>query len=82
MAITLTDDTRQQLIESIRRFVEERMDEEIGDLKAILLLDYFLEEIGPTIYNKAISDAQAYMQEKLSDLDGTCYEPEFVHWKQ
>ena len=82
MAISLADDNRKQLTESIKRFYNERMDDEIGDLKALLLLDYFLEEIGPTIYNQAISDAQGYMQDKLSDLDGSCYEPEFGYWKK
>ena len=82
MAITLTDDTRQPLIESIKRFFKERMDDEIGDLKAILLLDYFMEEIGPTIYNQAIIEARGYMQDKLSDMDGSCYEPEFNYWKK
>jgi uncharacterized protein (DUF2164 family) len=82
MAITLSDDVRQRLTASIKRYFDENMDEEIGDLKASLLLDYCLQEIGPAIYNRAIADAQAYMQEKAVDLDGTCYEPEFAYWKK
>ncbi len=45
------------------------MSEPIGDLAAGLLLDYFVEEIGPTIYNKAIAHAQARMQLRVSDRD-------------
>ena len=58
------------------------MDDEIGDLKAGLVMDFLLEEVGPCIYNRAIGDAQAYMQEKIVDIDGTCYEPEFGYWTE
>ncbi len=81
MPIELSKETRQQLCESIKRYFEDEMDEPIGDLKAVLLLDYCLAEIGPSIYNKAIRDAQAYMQEKTSDMDSVCYEPELGYWK-
>jgi uncharacterized protein (DUF2164 family) len=82
MAIKLSDDARQRLTASIKRYFDENMDEEVGDLKASLLLEFCLQEIGPSIYNQAIADAQAYMQEKAADLDGTCYEPEFAYWKK
>lgn len=46
------------------------------DLKAKLLLDFCLKEIDPSIYNKAISDAQTIRHDKVDDLDGSCYQPE------
>ena len=55
--------------------------EEVGDLKAKLLLDFFLGEVGPTVYNGAIADAQAYFQGKVADLEGSCYEAEFSYWR-
>jgi len=58
MAITLTPDTTKRLHGSIKRFAAEHLDEEMGDLKANLLLDFVLKEIGPSIYNTAIADAQ------------------------
>ena len=81
MAISLKQEAKKQAIQSIKRFIAEYYEEEIGDLKADLLLDFFLKEIGPTVYNQAISDAQAYLQDKVVDLDGSCYEPEFDYWK-
>ncbi|UCG52931.1 MAG: DUF2164 domain-containing protein [Candidatus Latescibacterota bacterium] len=82
MALTISPEAKKRLIGSIKRYFEEHMDEEIGDLKADLLLDYFLKEIGPTVYNQAIANAQAFFQEKVADLDGSCYEPEFTFWKK
>ena len=82
MAIKIHDDKRKLLIPSIKRFFDEHLDEDVGDLKAMLVLDYFLTEIGPTVYNRAVADAQAYFQEKIGDLEGACYEPEMGFWKK
>jgi uncharacterized protein (DUF2164 family) len=79
VTIALLKQTRERAILSIRQYFDENMDEEIGDLKAGLLLDYFLVEIGPSIYNRAIADAQTFFQEKVADLEGACYEPEFEY---
>jgi len=81
VSISLTKDTKHVLIPSIRRFFEEKWDEEIGDLKAELLLDFCLREICPAVYNQAIRDAQAFFHEKVADLEGTCYEPEMTYWQ-
>jgi uncharacterized protein (DUF2164 family) len=80
MAIKLSPETTKQLVASIKRYAVQNLDEEIGDLKAGLLLDYVLKEIGPTIYNQAIADAQAYFTGRVADLEGVCHEPEFGFW--
>jgi uncharacterized protein (DUF2164 family) len=81
MAISLSPDVTKQLIASLKRYAAEHLDEDVGDLKASLLLDYVLKEIGPVIYNRAIADAQSYFQGRVADLEGVCYEPEFTYWK-
>ena len=80
MAIKLSPETTKRLIASIKRYAAEHLDEEIGELKAGLLLDYCLKEIGPSIYNQAIADAQAYFTGRVADLEGVCHEPEFGFW--
>ena len=77
----LSKEVEKRLVASIKRYFAENMEEEIGDLKAGLLLDYSLREIGPCIYNQAIADAQARLQARVSELDSSCYEPEFGYWK-
>lgn len=81
MAIELEKEARGRLIASIKRYFEESLEQEIGDLKAALLLDYVLKEIGPSVYNQAVADAQARMAEIVDEIDETCYEPEFGYWK-
>ena len=80
MPITLSREVSERLEASIKRYVVENLDQEIGDLKARLFLDYVLKEIGPSIYNQAIADAQTYFQERTVDLDGVCFQPEFTYW--
>ena len=45
------------------------------------VLDYFLKEIAPSVYNQAIAEAQQHLQAKVMDLDVDCHEREFDHWK-
>ncbi|MCK5585999.1 DUF2164 domain-containing protein [Candidatus Bipolaricaulota bacterium] len=82
MAIELSKDERERSIASIKQYFTEELDQDIGDLKSSLLLDFVLKEIGPVIHNRAVADAQARMQEMVAELDGSCYEPEFAYWKR
>lgn len=82
MTIKLDKDVEQRLIGSIQRYCAEHLDEEVGDLKARLLLDFCLREIGPSVYNQAIVDAQAAMQDRIAELQTECYETEFSYWKK
>jgi uncharacterized protein (DUF2164 family) len=72
----------ERLLGSIQRYAKENLDEEMGTLKARLLLDFCVREIGPSVYNQAIQDAQAAMQEKVAELDTSCYEREFEYWQK
>ena len=69
VTIELTKQARADAIASVKKYFEEEIREPIGDLRAGLLLDFFLEEIGPAIYNKAIGDAQARLQQRVADLE-------------
>jgi len=68
------------MIASIRRYFTEQREEEIGELQAKLLLDFFLEEIAPSVYNAAVGDAQTFLRDRIADLEGACFVPEFGYW--
>jgi uncharacterized protein (DUF2164 family) len=80
MNVELSKQARAAAIASVQRYFEENMSEPIGNLPAGLLLDFFVEEVGPVIYNKAIADAQARMQQHVVDLNGELYGDEFQYW--
>lgn len=79
-AITIPEHARKQAIASIRQYFANEMTEEIGDLKASLVLDYFLAEIGPVVYNEAIAEAKAFIDERAADLSAVCHHKEFQYW--
>lgn len=66
----LTKEERLQAIQEIKKYFFTERDEEIGDLGAGLILDFFIEKIGPTVYNQGVFDAQRYLQDKVEDLGG------------
>ena len=76
MRVELSAERRSSLVAAIRAFFQERLDDDIGDLKAELILDFFVRELGPPVYNQAIRDAHGFIQDKLIDLEGAFYEPE------
>ena len=78
--IKLPKDLEQWLTGSVRRYLAENFGEDIGDLKASLFLNYCLEEIAPSVYNQAIADARAFMQEKVADMDNVCFAHEEGYW--
>jgi uncharacterized protein (DUF2164 family) len=82
MGIKLSKEVEERLLGSIQRYAKENLDEEMGTLKVRLLLDFCVREIGPSVYNQAIQDAQAAMQEKVAELDTSCYEREFEYWQK
>jgi len=76
-SIVLPETVRKQAIGALRGYFAANMDEEIGDLKAGLLLDFILIELGPSVYNQAIADARTFFEERTSDLAAICYRDEF-----
>ena len=75
--VTIPDASRRQAIAALQQYFADNMDEPIGDLKAGLLLDFILAELGPSVYNQAVADARAFFEERTSDLAAICYHDEF-----
>jgi uncharacterized protein (DUF2164 family) len=82
MTITFHAEMQARFIASIKRYFAEALDDDIGDLKASLLLEFVLREIGPSIYNRAVADAQARIQDMVLDLDSSCYEADPGYWNK
>jgi uncharacterized protein (DUF2164 family) len=82
MALELSKEDRAQAIASIQRYFEENMEERIGNIAAGALLGYFLEEVGPSIYNKGVADASERMQQRVMEVDYEVHEDEFAYWRK
>lgn len=82
MTIELNKDDRQQAIRSIERYFEHNMEEKIGNIAAGALLGFFLEEIGPSLYNRGVADAQERIQARAAELDFEVHADEFGYWRK
>lgn len=61
------DETKKRMIEQIKIFFEEERGEDLGELAAMLVLDFFMEDIGIEAYNQGVRDALRYMSERVED---------------
>jgi uncharacterized protein (DUF2164 family) len=82
MTIELSKEDRTQAIASIQRYFQEYMEEKIGNVAAGGLLGFILQEIGPSIYNRAVADVQERLQARVSELDFEVHEDEFTYWRK
>jgi uncharacterized protein (DUF2164 family) len=80
VSIELSREARAQALTSIERYFNENMEQRIGNIAAGALLTFFLEEIGPTVYNKAVAEVQEHMQARVIELDIEVHEEEFQYW--
>lgn len=76
MEIKLSDDRKKELKEEVQTYFRNELDEDIGDLKAEMFIEFLIEKMGPRIYNQAINDAYAFFQDKIIDLESILYIPE------
>ncbi|UOQ84546.1 DUF2164 domain-containing protein [Gracilibacillus salinarum] len=67
-AFTLTKETKDQMIVAIQDYYLREKQEEIGNIEAGFLLDFFMEKLAPTFYNQGIRDAHQFVSEKVEDL--------------
>lgn len=74
--IKLSDERRADLIAMIQHFVSSEFDQTLSEFQAQHLLDFFVRHLGAPVYNQAVQDVRAFLQEKVSDLDVEFYEPE------
>ena len=82
MTIELPKDVKKEAIASIERWFQENRDERIGNIAAGALLNFFLEDIGPSVYNRGVADAQERMQMRIGELDIEIHEDEFGYWRK
>ena len=86
MEIELTKEDRAQAIASLERYFKEQFAEQfegrLGNIQAGALLNFFLEEIGPCVYNRAVAEVQERLQLRVSEVDIECHADAFGYWQR
>jgi uncharacterized protein (DUF2164 family) len=76
MRIRLSPERRATLLQRMREYFAAEFDEPLSEFRAQGLLDFFVRELGPSAYNQGVRDASAFIQAKLTDIEGEVYEQE------
>jgi uncharacterized protein (DUF2164 family) len=76
MRIRLSPERRVSLLSAIKEYFAAEFDESLSDFRAQALLDFFVRELGPPVYNQGVRDASSFMQARLADIEGDVYERE------
>jgi uncharacterized protein (DUF2164 family) len=76
LRINLSPERRSMLVDAIKRHFEGEFDEPLSDFRAEQLLDFFVAELGPPVYNQGVRDASGYIADKLADIEGDVFERE------
>jgi uncharacterized protein (DUF2164 family) len=82
MSIELTKEARAQAVLSIERYFRDHMEQKIGNIAAGGLLSFFLEEVGPSIYNQAVAEVQERLSVRVAEIDIEVHEEEFTYWQK
>lgn len=74
LKVRLSPERRAALLESLVDYYGTEFDETLSRFRAEALLDFFVRELGPPVYNQGVRDAAAFVQAKLGDIEGEVYE--------
>jgi len=67
---------KDDMIGRIRTYFEMELDQQIGDVGAELLLEFFATDIGAYYYNRGLYDAQALIRDKVIEITDAIFELE------
>ncbi len=66
--IKLEKEKKDAMLSAIKNYFLKERGEEIGDLAAVLILDFIIEDLAPEFYNQGVYDSFRYMENQVEDL--------------
>jgi uncharacterized protein (DUF2164 family) len=66
--IKFSEGEKEQIIERVKTYFSEELNQEIGNFDAGFLIDFFSEEVGAYFYNRGLYDAQKLYAEKVEEI--------------
>jgi len=71
--IEFSKEEKEQIIPLVQKYLSEELDCEAGCFEAEFLLDFFLKEIGGFMYNRALTDVHALLDNHLESITESIY---------
>lgn len=64
----LTKEQKEDMVSAIKNYFLEEREEELGDLAANMILNFFIEELATEFYNKGVYDSYKYISDRVEDV--------------
>lgn len=74
--IEFSKEEKKIMIQKVKMYFREELDQEIGNFDAEFLIDFFAEEMGGFFYNRGLYDAEAMISEKVSEITDQLFQLE------
>lgn len=71
--IEFSKEEKAQIIPLIQQYLSEELDCEAGSFEAEFLLDFFSKQIGGFMYNRALTDVHALLDNHLDSISESIY---------
>lgn len=66
--IKLSKEQQSTAVVKLQEYFEQELDKDLGQFEAEFLLEFIMKEIGSSIYNQALYDAQSLLTAKIEDV--------------
>ncbi len=76
MQITFNKQEKELLVQKLKQYFDNELDQEIGQFDAEFLLDFFGKELGMYYYNRGLGDAQDIFKNRVDSITDAIYELE------
>ena len=74
--IKFNQDEKATLVQKIKLYFSEELDQQIGQFDAEFLIDFISEEMGAYYYNRGVQDAQQALSRKIDEISDALYDLE------
>lgn len=71
--IQLSDEQKKQITDEIKAFYLDVRGDEIGIIEQQQILDLFVEQLAPIVYNRALDDAQRWYRNQQNNMEADYY---------
>ena len=71
--IQLSDEQKKQITDEIKAFYLDVRGDEIGIIEQQQILDLFVEQLAPIVYNKALDDVQRWYRNQQNNMEADYY---------
>lgn len=66
--VELSSQQKERLVGKVKTYFDEELRQDIGGFEAEFLIDFFTRELGASLYNRGLFDAQQVFNEKMDEL--------------